>query len=342
MKLVIGEEKIDRIEWSSFVAKHPHGNIFQTPEIYDVFKLTKNYTPFIFTVYNDNCLEGLLLAVVQKDYREPVGMLTSRCIVWGGPLIAHGKNYSIIFKQIMRVFHGHVKNKAIYTQFRNIFDMTEKEDLFKEQNYSKKDHLNYLLNLSLGKDDLWISMNKKRRNSIKKAIKSGIVVKSLDDISSVEDSYNVIKRVYDKAKIPLADISLFMKTFENLQNKKMLKCFAAYLDETMIGTVWLLTFRGRVYDWYSGSLSQFLNKAPNDLMLWKSIEWSIDKNYEIFDFGGAGSPEKKYGVRDFKRKFGGDELNLGRFNLINSKFKYALSNELLNYWKIFRQKGIKI
>ena len=105
----------------------------------------------------------------------------------------------------------------------------------------------------------------------------------------------------------------------------MLKCFAAYLDETMIGTVWLLTFRGRVYDWYSGSLSQFLNKAPNDLMLWKSIEWAIDKNYEIFDFGGAGSPEKKYGVRDFKRKFGGDELNLGRFNIINSKFKYALS-----------------
>jgi len=36
--------------WSSFVYNHPNGNIFQTPEMYEVYKQTKNYEPIFFTI----------------------------------------------------------------------------------------------------------------------------------------------------------------------------------------------------------------------------------------------------------------------------------------------------
>jgi len=36
-------ENIDREEWSKFVYNHPYGNIFQTPEMAEVYKRTKNY-----------------------------------------------------------------------------------------------------------------------------------------------------------------------------------------------------------------------------------------------------------------------------------------------------------
>jgi len=35
----------DTKQWSEFVLNHPHGNIFQTPEMAEVYRRTKNYEP---------------------------------------------------------------------------------------------------------------------------------------------------------------------------------------------------------------------------------------------------------------------------------------------------------
>lgn len=38
-------DSIDHEKWADFVYNHPHGNIFQTPEMREVYKRTKNYEP---------------------------------------------------------------------------------------------------------------------------------------------------------------------------------------------------------------------------------------------------------------------------------------------------------
>ena len=37
-------------------------------------------------------------------------------------------------------------------------------------------------------------------------------------------------------------------------------------------------------------------------------------------FGGAGKPDKPYGVRDYKLKFGGQLVNWGRFEKVHKPF----------------------
>jgi len=37
-------------QWSSFVYEHPNGNVFQTPEMYEVYENTKNYEPIFLAV----------------------------------------------------------------------------------------------------------------------------------------------------------------------------------------------------------------------------------------------------------------------------------------------------
>ncbi|HOF07520.1 MAG: hypothetical protein WBH72_02770 [Bacteroidales bacterium] len=37
-------------QWSSFVYDHPNGNVFQTPEMYEVYENTKNYEPIFLAV----------------------------------------------------------------------------------------------------------------------------------------------------------------------------------------------------------------------------------------------------------------------------------------------------
>lgn len=41
-------------QWSSFVYNHPNGNVFQTPEMYEVYKNTKNYEPVFLAVLDEN------------------------------------------------------------------------------------------------------------------------------------------------------------------------------------------------------------------------------------------------------------------------------------------------
>ena len=56
--------------------------------------------------------------------------------------------------------------------------------------------------------------------------------------------------------------------------------------------------------------------------------------YDIFDFGGAGTPKKSYGVRDYKKKFGGKLVNYGRYEEIRRPLKFATANVGFKLWKI--------
>ncbi|MCK4888772.1 MAG: hypothetical protein KAS97_02505, partial [Candidatus Aminicenantes bacterium] len=80
--------KTNRREWSEFVYNHPEGNIFQTPEMFDVYNETDKYEPFVFAVVNDRKkFEAILIAVIQKEHKGLMGIFSSRAIIFGGPLV---------------------------------------------------------------------------------------------------------------------------------------------------------------------------------------------------------------------------------------------------------------
>jgi hypothetical protein len=53
----------DVTKWSDFVYNHPRGNIFQTPEMAEVYKRTKNYEPITLAAINTKNDE--ILAILQ-------------------------------------------------------------------------------------------------------------------------------------------------------------------------------------------------------------------------------------------------------------------------------------
>ena len=145
--------------------------------------------------------------------------------------------------------------------------------------------------------------------------------------------YNSIKDTYKNAKIPLAHITLFKSIFENLTNKNMAKIFLAVYENTVIGGILVLIYRETVYDYYAGSVRKYLHMCPNDLLTWYAIEWSCKKGFKIFDFGGAGQPNKPYGVRDFKKQFGGELVNFGRFRLVHQPLKMQMARLGFNIYQ---------
>ncbi len=80
-------ESPDTKLWCEFVWNHPHGNIFQTPEMAEVYKQTKNYEPVTLAAISDT---GEMLAVSQavviKELSGVLGSFSARAVIQGGPL----------------------------------------------------------------------------------------------------------------------------------------------------------------------------------------------------------------------------------------------------------------
>lgn len=332
MKVV---RELDHQRWSEFVYHHPRGSIFQAPEMYEVYKHTKNYEPFFFGVVSDTGeIHASMLAVVQREYGKFIGKLTSRAVVWGGPLVKDDDKS--ICAMILGEYGKIMRKFAIYSQFRNLWLSDSLKHLFTKNLYVYEDHLNILVDLRKPEDVLWKEMHSKRRNEIRRALKEGTYVRELVFPSEIEVMYDILREVYTNAKLPLADKSMFMAAFEILQPRGLSRYFGAFNNGNFIGVICLLTYKHVIYDWYAGSLRQYFCKYPNDVLPWEVFRWGKEQGFSVFDFGGAGKPDKEYGVRDYKKKFGGRIANFGRFRKIHQPVKYQLAKLGFKAWRCFR------
>jgi len=322
----------DREEWTDFVFNHPFGNIFQTPEIYEVYKNTKYYEPIAVFAYDNKGIVGVLLGVIQKEYKGFIGYLTSRCIVFGGPLVRD--NESKIIDLLLINFNKIVKNKAIYSQFRNLFNLADHKATFKKNGFYYSSHLNIHIDLNQDLEIYWKSLKSKLRQNIRKAEKNEIKFDHINTLEELYTGYKILLEVYKQAKLPVPDFSLFSNTFNSLRNKGYAAFFKAHKNGYIVGVRFVLIYKNLVYDWYAGSRKEFYKSNPNDFLPYKVIEWGIkNPDYNTFDFGGAGKPNVKYGVREHKLKFSRKLFQPGRFEKIYNPVLYNFAKTGFKIWK---------
>ena len=313
-KIITDVNSIEKKQWKDFVYEHPDGNIFQTPEFYELHLHQTKYEPVALFVIEQNKIVGLIVATIQKENTGLPGIMSSRAIIWGGPLISQGKENSVGL--LLSAYNKSVKSKVLFSQVRNLFNTDKLKKYFIESGFSFKEHLNFLIDLKPDESGLWEKVNSKRRNEIRRAEKEGVIVKELESEKDISDSYDIIRRVYFRVKLPLPELDYFRKINEIFKEKNEgLKYIGAFYENKLIGVMFVLCFKDRIYDWYAGSYKEFYNKYPNDILPWKIFLWSKENNFSIFDFGGAGSPDVEYSVRDYKKKFGGATVNFGRYQL---------------------------
>ena len=313
--------KLDKNKWSEFAYNHPHGNIFQTPEMYEVYQNTKNYEPvFLAVVNNRDEILGTLLAVIQKEYFGILGNFTARSIIQGSPLIKNDDPDILDF--ILKEYNEIIKKKAIYSQFRNFRDWGASKEIFIKNGFEYEDHLDIIFDLNKSEDELLNEMSRNRKKGIRQSYKKGISINkiNLTNEEMFTKSYNTILDVYNRVKIPMPDVSFFKNAIYELHDKNIILALGAFVGDELIGVRIALCYKNMVYDWYAGAKDEYLNYRPNDILPWEIIKWGVNNGYEIFDFGGAGKPGVPYGVRDYKLKFGGELVNFGRFEKVHNKF----------------------
>lgn len=324
----------DKNRWDSFSKSHPFGNIFQTPEMYEVYEKTTNYEPLLISLTNSNGdIEGVLLALIQKEHSGLIGFFTCRSIIIGGPLVLD--NRLDLLDKILKKYKENIRNKVIYTQIRNLFDWEGAKDIFIKNGFFYEPHLDIIFNLHENFETLKKNINKNKRRNVTKSLNKGLKFQVIELKEDIEVVIRLVYSTYNKIKLPLPNDSFFYSAIDVLKAKGYLKFFAARKDNIIIGGRLELVYNGKIYDWYAGSDPVYSNLYPNDFLPYHILKWGCENGLTTFDFGGAGKPNKPYGVREHKLRFGGNLVEFGRYEHVHKKILFTIGKIGLKFYKYF-------
>jgi len=302
--------EIDIQYWRDFVSESDYGSFFQTDIFFNFLKET-DYKPYVFlTKNNEGDILASTIAVLYSDGKGLKKLLSRRLIIYGGPVFCKNCSINAVESHLINLKTS-LKDKTIYIETRNLSDYTNYKDAFIKCGFDYKLHLNYQVDCSnIDTVNQQISSSKKRQ--IKKSLKSGASIIQADNLSQVREFYDILKELYKtKVKTPLPQFSFFENFFYSSAGVYLLVEF----NGKIIGGIMCPIFdKETIYEWYICGLDGvYKDIYPSVLATWAPIEYACNNNISCFDFMGAGSPDKDYGVRDFKSKFGGELVEHGRF-----------------------------
>ncbi|MCR4405524.1 MAG: GNAT family N-acetyltransferase [Anaerolineae bacterium] len=324
MKVV---QRLDEPSWRAFVDNHPQGNIFHTPEMFQVFARAKGHRPTLWATTDDDGQVLALLLPVQITLKGgPLRRLTTRAVVYGSVLCAPGPEGQEALALLLRTYTQQVNGAPLFTELRNLSDLTAVQPILQTHGFAYEDHLNYLINLTLPPETLFQNIGARTRKHIRRALRQGeVVIEEVTKREQIATCYDFLCRTYRAARVPLADRSLFETAFDVLHPKGMVRFTVARVGQIPVVTSVELLYKDTVYGWYGGVDRAYSSYRPNELLMWHILQWSAENNYKVYDFGGAGKPNEKYGVRDFKAKFGGTLVNYGRNTYVHNRYLLHLS-----------------
>lgn len=320
------EKSLDEQVWGRYVGSHPHGNIFLTPEMFQVFSRAKGYKPAVWAALDDASHPLALMMPVQITLMN--GMMrpfTTRAVAYGSLIGSSDANGQKALDLLLSTYNNATRSDILFTELRNVSDLGPFQATLKKHDFLFEDHLNYLIDLTQTSEKLWKNIRSNAQRNIRKAQKSGVTIELGQSLDDVRSAYVILKDVYERIQVPLPDISLFESAFEILHPKNMMHILFAKLNGVNIGALTLLLYNGNILYWYTGPLREYSEYRAGDLMVWSALELGKQQGCHTFDFGGGGKPNEEYGVRDFKLKFGGQEVNYGRNTCVHSPTRLRVS-----------------
>lgn len=180
------------------------------------------------------------------------------------------------------------------------------------------------------------SFHSKHRNVINKAMRDGVVVRPVDDLSVVQEN---IRQTLLRQKLPYYPSLGFVHALaERLPGQMM--TMGAYHQDQLQGVALVLFDAKRGYYLYGGSVENPVGGALN-LLQYEVMRRLRDMGAVYYDFVGARidveEGSKYEGIQRFKSRFGADLRKGYAFRVIFSPLKYALFSLAVKLY--FRLKG---
>ena len=337
---ILFDKDIDRGAWWALVKASATGNWFQTPEAYEFFaEQPELFKPFAYGLVNDGELRAVCVGYVTVEKSTVKQMLTRRAIIVGGPALADNCSEEEVVVLISAV-RKQLKPEAIYVECRNFNDYSKWRSAFEHSGdhprrrpllpFRWKDapgfeyvpHLNFHVDTS-SVEVVEANLGKSRKRDIRTSLRDGATIIEKPTLEQVREYYAILEHLYKtRVKTPLFPFSFFEKLWQHKDGRFIL---VALNGEIIGGTVCVEQEGKCLYEWFAcGRDGEWKTIFPSTLATYSGIRYAAEHNCPRFDMMGAGKPDEAYGVRDFKAKFGGKEVEHGRFLCVTKPLLYNM------------------
>ena len=344
MPQILAYNDIDRAEWNALVKGSATGTWFQTPEAFDFFNAQEElFKPFAIAIEKSESrvesresreLRGVCVGYVTVEKSAFKQFLTRRAIIIGGPCLADDciNEEVLLLLSTLREQLSTGANAPIYIESRNFNDYSRWKSAFEKAGFAYQPHLNFHVDTS-SVEVAEANMGKSRKRDIRTTIREGVSVVPIGDLKleigdlereqKIREFYAILENLYKtKVKTPLFPEEFFLE----LSKHKDARFLLTELNGKIIGGTVCVAQEGKcLYEWFAcGEDGVYPHVFPSCYATYAGIKYAAEHNMPRFDMMGAGKPDEAYGVRDFKAKFGGKEVEYGRFLCVTKPLLYKI------------------
>ncbi|SEH05327.1 lipid II:glycine glycyltransferase FemX [Candidatus Venteria ishoeyi] len=318
-------------------------SFYQHVHIFDFINGNKGYHAILFVIEEQDEIIASLMVLKIRQGPTCCPLFNERLLVTGYPVICNMvSDRKQVLSFMIQKIADFAKRQSVFIEFRPHVPDLVLDSVLKQNQYQYTDHLNLLVHLT-NHQSLWKELHESKRRQVKKSQRNGLVVEPCSGEIELTDFYSIVQNLYkNRVKKPYPNYAFFLNFYKELQLKRKAVILIAKWKGQVVGGMLCPYIEGEtIYEWYIAGQDRDNVKNgiyPSVLLTWSAIEYGLKHGFKTFDFMGAGNPSIPYGVRDFKKRFGGELVNAGRYIYVNKPFIYKMLGRYFKFKNFYLNK----
>lgn len=277
-------------QWDTIVRSFRQHDVYWLSGYVKAFRLHGDGEPLLF-FYEDDTVRGINV-VMKRDialFPKFAGLLEPGTVFdlstpygYGGWILEGEKT-----RPLFQAYHDWCVNHHIVSEFVRFHPMLQNWDAVADQ--YRVIPLGKTVAMDLESPEvIWANLTSKNRNMIRKAQKNGIEIHSSLSLEILETFRGIYNSTMDKDNA--TDYYYFAPEFYDSILHDLpanAQVFYAVLEDKVIAASIMLTANGRMNYHLSGSLREYANLAPSNLLLYEAALWGSANGCKTLHMGGG-------------------------------------------------------
>lgn len=177
-----------------------------------------------------------------------------------------------------------------------------------------------MLDLSEGSEEIFKNFSQSRRSDIRKAIRQNKM--QISQVETLEELEELHKIHIAWCKVKEVEPDTWEEFVIAWEQKDYKRIFIARAEGKIIAGSFFRFYKNALVEYAANnSIPEYRDLRPNDLLVWKAIEWSCENGFSHFSMGGS---------HLFLRRFGGNIWTSYRYQFDRTLFKKHAAKEAIS------------